>query len=140
MLLDILEGQALPTSDREQTFAQRFGDERRQFLKKMGSIKAPLKSRSLPFPNQFYGLILLHICVYIQRGVRASCLTYSYMQANHSATATGFIFLRKKNISEYILEKNYQLNNPVRKTCCRKKLVQLLRSFKFIYSEKATKL
>ena len=26
MLLDILEGQALPTSDREQTFAQRFGD------------------------------------------------------------------------------------------------------------------
>ena len=63
MLLDILEGQALPTSDREQTFAQRFGDERRQFLKKMGSIKAPLKSLSLP--NQFYGPILLHICVYI---------------------------------------------------------------------------
>ena len=90
MLLDILEGQALPTSDREQTFAQRFGDERRQFLKKMGSIKAPLKSLSLP--NQFYGPILLHICVYIQRGVRACCLTYSYMQAKHSATATGFIF------------------------------------------------
>ena len=65
MLLDILEGQALPTSDREQTFAQRFGDERRQFLKKMGSIKAPLKSRSLSPQSVLWPYFATYLCLYI---------------------------------------------------------------------------
>ena len=90
MLLDILEGQALPTSDREQTFAQRFGDERRQFLKKMGSIKAPLKSLSLSPISSMALFCYTFVFIYSSAYEQAACLTYSYMQTNHSATATGF--------------------------------------------------
>ena len=62
MLLDILEGQALPTSDREQTFAQRFGDEQRQFLKKEGKNGEHKGSfevvHALPFPPPISSMAL----------------------------------------------------------------------------------
>jgi hypothetical protein len=99
MLLDILEGQALPTSDREQTFAQRFGDERRQFLKKNGEHKGSFEvSLSLSPISSMALFCYTFVFIY---SVRASCLTYSYMQANHSATAMSFIFLRKDYLRVY---------------------------------------